>query len=126
MAELKALSIEHVCPIITIASLNRASYDTPINLSSFRGSSVIEYSCEVALSLEPSKHATVNGESIFDFKKYVYDTNLVHEFKTDPIKNLELNILKNRNGRLGSFDIQFDSAKMNFNQPSTKSKFKHI
>ena len=84
-----------------ISSLSRASYDTPIGLSSFKESGSIEFSADVALALdfEAMYTSQVNAKG-----KVEIDLN--HE-RSIPVRSLLLTVLKNRLGQAGT-QISFD------------------
>lgn len=84
-----------------ISSLSRASYDTPIGLSSFKESGSIEFSADIALALdfEAMYTAQVNAKG-----KVEIDLN--HE-RSVPVRSLLLTVLKNRLGQAGT-QISFD------------------
>lgn len=86
--ELKRLSRDHDIPVIGISSLNRANYSTEINMAAFKESGAIEYTTDVLIGLQ-FKGA---GNAGFDANKE----------KTKIPREIELMILKNRNGETGS------------------------
>ena len=85
--ELKRISREYKTPVIGISSFNRASYKEEVALEAFKESGAIEYSSDVLIGLQ-LKGA---GESDFDSM----------EAKQKDPREVELVILKNRNGRSG-------------------------
>ena len=85
--ELKRISRDHKLPVIAISSLNRQSYSAPISMEAFKESGAIEYSSDVLIGLQ-AKGAGSNG---FD----------VDEAKRKDPREIEMKILKNRNGRTG-------------------------
>jgi replicative DNA helicase len=85
--ELKRLSRDFKIPIIPISSLNRENYTTAINMSAFKESGAVEYSSDVLLGLQ-----------LMGAGKDGFDVNV--EKKKDP-RQIELKILKNRNGATG-------------------------
>lgn len=88
--ELKRISRDFKIPIIGISSLNRQSYSQAISMTSFKESGAIEYSSDVLIGLQ-LKGA---GEKDFDEKK-------IEEGKSAKTREIELVILKNRNGKTG-------------------------
>lgn len=86
--ELKRLSRDQEIPIVVISSLNRQNYKGPINMSAFKESGSIEYSADVLLGLQMEG----TGEKDFD----------IDAAKQEPIRDVELKVLKNRNGPVGS------------------------
>lgn len=87
VVELKRLSRDYKIPVIGISSFNRASYSESASMSAFKESGAIEYSADVLLALQYEG----TGEKDFDL-----DTA-----KKKDSRDIELKILKNRNGRAG-------------------------
>ena len=85
--ELKRLSRDFKIPVIAISSFNRENYTAPVNLSSFKESGAIEYSSDVLIGLQLQGV----GRKNFDATK---------EKAKNP-REVELVILKNRNGATG-------------------------
>lgn len=85
--ELKRLSRDYKIPIIGISSLNRTNYSTEINMSAFKESGAIEYSADVLIGLQ------LKGVGKEGFN--------VDEAKQKAPREVELKILKNRNGSTG-------------------------
>ncbi|MBP3907859.1 MAG: toprim domain-containing protein [Turicibacter sp.] len=85
--ELKRISRDFKIPIIGISSLNRQSYKEKISMTSFKESGAIEYSSDILIGLQ-FKDA---GDPKFD----------VDEAKAKDERQIELVILKNRNGKTG-------------------------
>lgn len=83
--ELKRLSRN--TPVLVVSSLNRESYKNPIIMQSFKESGSIEYSCDVLIGLQLKG---VEGSN-FD----------VDNAKQQDPRQVELKILKNRNGITG-------------------------
>lgn len=90
--ELKRISRDYKIPIIGISSFNRTNYSTTVAMSAFKESGAIEYSSDVLIGLQ-LKGA---GESSFN----------VDEAKKKYPREVELKILKNRNGSTGDI-IEF-------------------
>ena len=85
--ELKRISRDFKIPIIGISSFNRENYSSPVNLTSFKESGAIEYSSDVLIGLQLKG----TGNSNFDATKA----------KAKNPREVELVILKNRNGQTG-------------------------
>ena len=95
---LKQISRDYDTPVFAISSFNRESYMQEVSMTSFKGSSSIEYSSDVLIGLQPQgiKPATKNSEY---WENYV----LNNKTRANPgYRNLELVILKNRNGKSGA------------------------
>ena len=87
VVELKRLSRDIKSPVIAISSFNREAYNKQASMASAKESGAIEYGCDVLLALQP-KAITVG------------DYNEQNEKRKTP-RELELVVLKNRNGRTG-------------------------
>ena len=87
VTELKRISRDNKLSIIAISSLNRENYSNKISMQAFKESGAIEYSSDVLIGLQ-FKGA---GESSFD----------VDQAKQGNPREIELKILKNRNGSTG-------------------------
>ena len=86
--ELKRISRDYKTPVIGISSLNRASYKEAISMEAFKESGSLEYGSDVLIGLQ-LKGA---GKSGFD----------ANEAKRKNPREIELVILKNRNGSTGN------------------------
>lgn len=102
--ELKRLSRDMGIPVVCISSLNRENYTQPINLTAFKESGAIEYGSDVLMGLQFEGMDGEPGKMDKDPAKTV--RNLVKDEKAKGNKgeaeNLQLKILKNRNGRSGT------------------------
>ena len=87
VTELKRISRDNKLSIIAISSLNRENYSNKISMQAFKESGAIEYSSDVLIGLQ-FKGA---GESSFD----------IDQAKQGNPREIELKILKNRNGSTG-------------------------
>ena len=85
--ELKRISRDYKKPVIAISSLNRQSYSKKISMEAFKESGAIEYSSDVLIGLQLKGVGTPN----FD----------VDTAKSKNPREIELVILKNRNGQTG-------------------------
>lgn len=85
--ELKRISRDSKVPLIAISSFNRANYKEAVTMEAFKESGAVEYSSDVLIGLQ------LKGAGGKDF-------NSTEEKKRDP-REIELVILKNRNGRVG-------------------------
>lgn len=85
--ELKRLSRDFKIPVIGISSFNRASYKDAVSMEAFKESGSLEYGSDVLMGLQ-LKGA---GKTGFD----------VNEAKKKDPREVELVILKNRNGATG-------------------------
>lgn len=85
--ELKRISRDYKTPVIGISSFNRANYSVGVTMEAFKESGAIEYSSDVLIGLQ------LKGAGKKDF-----DAN---EAKKKNPREIELVILKNRNGSTG-------------------------
>lgn len=85
--ELKRISRDFKVPIIGISSFNRANYNTPVTMEAFKESGAIEYSSDVLIGLQ------LEGVG-----KDKVDVNAK---KDKNPREIELVVLKNRNGATG-------------------------
>lgn len=85
--ELKRMSRDYKVSVIGISSLNRQSYNAPIGMEAFKESGAIEYSSDVLLGMQLKGVGTDN----FD----------VNEAKSRNPREVEVVILKNRDGATG-------------------------
>lgn len=92
ITELKRLTAQG-CPVIAISSLNRASYDSPVSMSSLKESGNIEFASETIMALD--FQAMYNAQ-----RRNARDFDLNRE-KQKPAREVLLTVLKNRNGRVG-------------------------
>lgn len=84
---LKRTSRDYKVPIILISSVNRNNYGTEINFASLKESGAIEYSSDVVIGLQ------LAGVGSQDFD--------VNKAKSQDPRQIELLVLKNREGKIG-------------------------
>lgn len=85
--ELKRISRDFKIPVIGISSFNRENYAYPVSMQSFKESGAIEYSSDILIGLQ------LHGTGTKNF-------NATKEKAKNP-RDVELVILKNRNGTAG-------------------------
>lgn len=106
---LKILSRDFNTVVLGISSFNRDNYSAPVNMASFKESGAIEYSSDVLIGLQYAKMEEINGES----KDSKVRAQMIHNevtVKTKEVRgtiDVQLKILKNRNGRKGSVNFDF-------------------
>ena len=91
--ELKRISRDYKTTVIGVSSFNRSNYKEIVTMEAFKESGAIEYSSDVLIGLQ------LKGVGSKDF-------DVIEAKKKNP-RNIELIILKNRNGPVG--------GKLNFN-----------
>lgn len=109
--DLKQLAGDMKTPIFAISSLNRANYNGAIGLEAFKESGAIEYGSDVLMGLQPAGIAEKNQQEAAEY---------IDTLKTKPIREVELSILKNRNGvitgRRGGIRFTYDAPRNNFTE----------
>ena len=85
--ELKRISRDFKIPVIAISSFNRDNYNSAVSMLSFKESGAIEYSSDILIGLQ------LKGAGTKEFD--------VTEAKAKNPREIELVILKNRNGATG-------------------------
>lgn len=93
VTELKRISRDYKIPVLAISSFNRENYKSAVDMQAFKESGAIEYSSDVLIGLQ------LEGAGDKDF-------NAIEAKRKNP-RNVELVILKNRNGRVGD-KIKYD------------------
>lgn len=101
--ELKRLSRDYKLTVWGISSFNRQSYDKAVGMDAYKESGSIEYSSDVLIGLQFKGVEDEKGKQNKDF-------DVTAAKKKDP-REIELVILKNRNGRVGE-KIQFEYQPM--------------
>lgn len=90
--ELKRLSRDYKIPVFAVSSLNRENYSKPISMQAFKESGAIEYSSDVLIGLQFKGVEEVKKNEEFD----------VNAAKNQFPRDIELKVLKNRNGKTGN------------------------
>lgn len=85
--EAKRISRDYKIPVVCISSLNRGGYDRGISMDSFKESGAIEYGSDVLIGLQ------LRGVGTDGFN--------VNDAKAKNPREVELVVLKNRNGKTG-------------------------
>ena len=114
MLDLKRLSRDYSIPIVGISSFNRENYTNPVDYSSFKESGAIEYSSDVLLGLQLLGMGELPEEKGARLTKArELRDKAKEEGRLGRHQDLELKILKNRNGISASLELQF-YPKFNF------------
>ena len=115
VVRLKTMSANHDIPVFCISSLNRSNYSEPINMAAFKESGAIEYGSDVLIGLQIYGLRPEPGETK---KSKAYQTRiakLIENAEKNPQTEIEVRVLKNRNGqRGGSGKLLFDKAYNSF------------
>lgn len=109
--ELKKLSRDFNVPVIAISSFNRENYTEPVNMSSYKESGAVEYSSDVLIGIQYNGMDYAEGETSKDKKrtariKALIDDN-IDRGRDGLAQQLQLKVLKNRNGTKGSVLFEF-------------------
>lgn len=115
--QLKTLSRDLEIPIMAISAFNRTSYLEPVTSSSFRESSGIEYSADVLLGMQYTnmdykKYIANNGEKYYEDEKHYKSRvrcDVIDVMDVSKIRNIELKVLKSKNGMKGSVFFDFNA-----------------
>ena len=94
---LKQLSRDFKIPVVILSSMNRMSYSDIISMVALKESGAIEYTADVCLGLqlanmEQIKAGTSNGKA----------EKAIRQMKGKAERDMEIVVLKNRNGKIGS------------------------
>lgn len=104
--ELKRLSRDHKIPVIGISSLNRDNYTEPINTAAFKESGAIEYGSDCLIGLQYLGMEYRDGEKEqqrLQRIRELFNSNDSAARKGEGVE-IEVKLLKNRNGSKGTSD----------------------
>lgn len=93
---LKRIARQHDIPLVVVSALNRENYKNEISMAAFKESGIIEYSSDILFGMQPRLK---EGEERAKFD--------IDAFKSQEVREIEVKILKNRNGISGG-KIHFD------------------
>ena len=93
---LKQLSRDFKIPVVILSSMNRMSYSDVISMVALKESGAIEYTADVCLGLQ---HA--NMEQIKTGTSAGKSEKTIRQMKGKSERDMEIVILKNRNGKIG-------------------------
>ncbi len=98
---LKQLSRDFKIPVIILSSMNRMSYSDIISMAALKESGAIEYTADVCIGLQLSNMDQIKvGTSTGKVEK------TIRQMKGKTERDMEIVILKNRNGKIGD-EVQF-------------------
>ena len=112
---LKQLSRDFKIPIVILSSMNRMSYSDVISMAALKESGAIEYTADVCLGLQ---HA--NMEQIKTGTSTGKAEKTIRQMKGKSERDMEMVILKNRNGKIGE-ELSFSYYAM-FHHFTSKQK----
>lgn len=106
---LKRLSRDNDLAILGISSFNRESYNTAVNMASFKESGAIEYSSDVLIGLQYKAMAGLSNNETVKAKEEVLkiQNENVNKAKAGESQEIQVKILKNRNGTKGDTVLDF-------------------
>jgi len=128
VVELKRASRDYDVPIFAISSFNRENYTSPVNIASFKESGAIEYTSDVLMALQFKGMDYLKKED-GKYEDEKTRTARIIQLRNEQEKNaeipgkpqeLQLKILKNRNGRKGGVDLEFHPMFNCFEVPKKK------
>ena len=106
---LKRLSRDFDTQVICISSFNRDNYNEPVNMRSFKESGAVEYGSDYCIGLQYAGMDYQSGEKEQARLQRIY--SLIHEntekAKKGASQQIEVKILKNRNGRRDTVTLDF-------------------
>lgn len=107
--ELKRLSRDYNIPLIAISSFNRDNYTSPVNLASFKESGAVEYSSDTLIGLQFEGMDYEEDESKQSREKRIRILFKEQEQngKEGRTQDIQLKVLKNRNGGRGETRMNF-------------------
>lgn len=105
--ELKRITRDFKIPVIAISSFNRQNYSTEVSMESFKESGAIEYSSDVLMGIQAKGAGTKN-----------FDVNTA---KAKDPREIEVRILKNRNGATGGIiELEYYPRFNYFHEPKRR------
>ncbi|MCQ2572938.1 MAG: toprim domain-containing protein [Treponema sp.] len=129
VVELKRASRDFDIPVFAISSFNRENYTSPVNIASFKESGAIEYTSDVLMALQfKGMDFQKNSDGRYEDEKSRTARILALRAEQEKIaenpgkmQNLQLKVLKNRNGRKGSVFLDFCPMFNFFEEPKEKN-----
>ncbi|GHU10927.1 hypothetical protein FACS189449_01340 [Alphaproteobacteria bacterium] len=100
VTKLKQFSDDYQIPVFVVSSLSRGNYMLPVSLESFKESGGIEYTADVVIGLQLK---CFGDNAVFDSgeNKINKKRDAIREAMCKSPREIELLILKNRNGAIG-------------------------
>lgn len=134
LVELRQLARDLQIPIVLISSLNRASYNRAIELDSFKETGAIEYTADLLLGLQVAgieqKQPSSNGRGPADGGcTPMTPQQLADQAKRKHFRDLELKVLKNRNGAMPPGPVRlgfFPAASLFIDRDAQPDLYRHV
>lgn len=92
---LATLARDYGITIIGISSFNRENYWQKVSMTAFKDSGNLEYSADILLAIAPAKMEEASND-----KEKKENKELIEKCRDSKDKDLQLHILKNRNGKI--------------------------
>lgn len=92
---LATLARDYGITIIGISSFNRENYWQKVNMTAFKDSGNLEYSADILLAIAPAKMEEASSD-----KEKKENKEEIEKCRDAKDKNLQLHVLKNRNGKV--------------------------
>ena len=120
---LKRLSRDNDLAILGISSLNRASYNQAVDMGSFKESGAIEYSSDVLIGLQYKGMEGISNSETSTAKTEALKIKVDNTLKAQngDSQEIQVNILKNRNGTKGGTVLDFYPKFNYFKEQPNKS-----
>jgi replicative DNA helicase len=113
VVELKRLSAKHDLPVFCISSLNRQNYSEPITMAAFKESGAIEYGSDVLIGIQLYGIGYQPGEKPGNAHT-ARIREIIEKAEKDKRIDIEIRVLKNRNGGRGGSGRLLFNKKYNF------------
>ena len=121
--ELKRISRDYETSIIGISSFNRDNYNAPVNMASFKESGAIEYSSDVLIGLQYKAMNELKEDGKDKAKASEIFSKIAEQAKNRQAIEIQLKILKNRNGTKGAIDLEFYPMFNKFKEPANTTQW---
>ena len=115
--ELKRISRDYNISVIGISSFNRDNYNSPVNMASFKESGAIEYSSDVLIGLQYKAMNELKEDGKDKAKASQIFSDIAEKAKNKQPIEIQLKILKNRNGSKGAVELEFYPMFNKFKEP---------
>lgn len=122
VTELKRISRDFNTAVIGISSFNRDNYTAPVNMASFKESGAIEYSSDVLIGLQYKAFTGLSTSSSSKDANKAKVAEIIADInqRAKDKRAIEINLvlLKNRNGSKGTIDLDFFPMFNKFKEPN--------
>lgn len=122
--QLKRISRDFNTAVIGISSFNRENYTAPVNMASFKESGAIEYSSDVLIGLQyKAMNDLPKQEKEAKTKALEIYSEIAEKAKNKQPIEIQLKVLKNRNGNKGAVELEFFPMFNKFKEPPKKEEW---